>query len=347
MLFSQLIFNLERGKAELQEHYLGKDPELLTGASLENASSSQLTFLEQESSLKSQLSESKAGAVLLPPQPELIQKASEIGISWAVLKNPRLAFAESLSLLNPRERPPEGIHPTAVLGENVLIGNKVSIGAHVSIGNNCEIGNRSIIHPGVVIYANVLIDEDSELHANCVIHTSSNLGKRTTIHSNAVIGSEGFGFVPTSNGWYKMPQTGIVIIESDVEIGCGSTVDRPAVGETRIGAGTKIDNLVQIGHGVTTGKGCAMAAQVGIAGGAQLGDGVILAGQVGVGNRVHVGNRVIASSKCGIHADIADNEIISGFPAIPNRLWLRCAASFKRLPELAKTIRDISRAASE
>ena len=139
-----------------------------------------------------------------------------------------------------------------------------------------------------------------------------------------------------------MPQIGKVIIESNVEIGSCSTIDRPSVGETRIKEGTKIDNLIQIGHGVEVGKNCAFAAQVGVAGGAIIGDGVILAGQVGVGNRVKVGANVIASSKCGIHTDIEPGEVISGFPAIPNKLWLRCSANFKKLPELAKAIKKIS-----
>jgi len=326
----------------LQIHNIANDPELLSGASLSSAKSYQLSFLEKDNLLKVELSQTKAGALLLPPVDEVINKVKEKGIAWAVLNNPRLGFAESLTLLSPRKIALEGIHPTAVIGENVNIGNNVSIGAHACLGNNTKIGNNSIIHPGVVLYENVHIGQNNELHANCVIHTSTRLGDRVTVHSNAVIGSEGFGFVPTPNGWYKMPQTGIVVLQNDVEVGCGSTIDRPAVGETKIGSGTKIDNLVQIGHGVTTGKGCAMAAQVGIAGGAILGNGVILAGQVGVGNRVKVGNHVVASSKCGVHADVPDNEVISGFPAMPNRLWLRCSAHFRRLPEIVKTLKNRS-----
>ena len=167
------------------------------------------------------------------------------------------------------------------------------------------------------------------------------------INSNAVIGSEGFGFVPTAAGWRKMPQTGQVVLEDGVEMGCGSTVDRPSVGETRIGAGTKIDNLVQIGHGVSTGRGCALASQVGIAGGARLGNGVILAGQVGVANRAVIGDRAIASSKSGIHGEVAAGEVVSGFPAIPNRVWLRCSAAFNKLPEMAKALRELKRESSQ
>ncbi len=343
MHFSQLIIALKEGNAGLIEHQLGNDPELINGASIECAKFNQLTFLEKENNLKSELNTTNAGAILIPPQKEIITKAKQKKIAWAVLKNPRLAFAESLGLLNPQEEYLEGIHHTAVLGENVELGKEVSIGPHVYIGNNTRIKDRCVLHPGVVIYERVSINEGSLLHANCVIHSGSSIGQRCIIQPNSVIGADGFGFVPTPKGWYKMPQTGIVIIEDDVEIGSGTTIDRPSVGETRIGAGTKIDNLVHIGHGVSTGKNCAMAAQVGIAGGANLGEGVILAGQVGVGNRVHVGDRVTASSKCGIHANIEANQVISGFPAMSNKLWLRCSANFKRLPEIVKTIRDMNR----
>ena len=146
--------------------------------------------------------------------------------------------------------------------------------------------------------------------------------------------------------WKKMPQVGIVILKNKVEIGSGSTIDRPSVGETIIGEDTKIDNQVQIGHGVTIGKGCAMAAQVGIAGGAEIGNGVILAGQVGVSNKIKIGDGVIASSKTGIVSNIESGKVVSGFPAIPNKLWLRCSANFKKLPEIAKAIRQSDRRTS-
>jgi UDP-3-O-[3-hydroxymyristoyl] glucosamine N-acyltransferase len=183
--------------------------------------------------------------------------------------------------------------------------------------------------------------EGCAVHAHAVVHPGSQLGRGCVVHSGAVIGSEGFGFVPTASGWRKMPQTGLVVLEDGVEVGCGSTIDRPSVGETRIGAGTKIDNLVHVGHGVVTGQGCALAAQVGIAGGATLGNGVILAGQVGVANRAKIGDRAIASSKSGIHGEVAAGEVVSGYPAIPNRLWLRCSAAFNKLPEMARTLRKL------
>ncbi|MFL0774556.1 MAG: UDP-3-O-(3-hydroxymyristoyl)glucosamine N-acyltransferase [Prochlorococcus sp.] len=347
MRFSQLIEALQNGNAELQAHRLGDDPELIGAASLEQAGFNQLSFLEKGNALESQLISSSAGAVLLPAQAELQAIAEERGIAWAVLQDPRLAFAEALNLLHPQPRPLAGIHPSAVIGDRVELAAGISIGARVCIADDCRIGSYCVIHPGVVIYSDVVIGEGCELHANAVIHPGSRLGHRCVVNSNAVLGSEGFGFVPTAKGWQKMPQTGQVILEDDVEVGCGTTIDRPSVGVTRIGSGTKIDNLVQIGHGVITGRGCALASQVGIAGGARLGDGVILAGQVGVANRSVIGDRAIASSKSGIHGEVAAGEVVSGYPAIPNRLWLRCSAAFSKLPEMAKSLRELRRELSQ
>ncbi len=345
MRFNQLINALEGGEACLQSYELATNPELLSAAALDQANQDQISFLEKGNTLSSILNKSKAGAVLIPNDEKLIKVATQRGFAWATFQHPRLAFAESLEILYPRKIVKPEIHPTAFIGEGVELGKDVFLGPNVSIGNNCLIGNKTIIHSGVVLYEKVVIGEGCELHANCVLHPDTKIGTGCVINSNAVIGSEGFGFVPTNHGWHKMPQTGYVVLENEVEIGSNSTIDRPAVGETRIGAGTKIDNLVQVGHGVTTGKACAMAAQVGIAGGAKLGNGVILAGQVGVGNRVQVGDGVIASSKCGVHADIAPGEVVSGFPAIPNKLWLRCSANFKKLPEIVKSLREKDRRA--
>ena len=347
MRFSTLIKVLQSGEASLQHSQLGTDPILTGAASLEKACSDQLSFLEKGNALTTALSNSNVGALLLPDQEDLIALASERGIAFGVFANPRLAFAEALEQLYPRRRPQANIHSTAVLDDQAVVGPGTAVGARVCIGANSRIGADCILHPGVVIYDDVIVGDHCELHANAVLHPGSRLGNSCVVNSNAVIGSEGFGFVPTQKGWRKMPQTGLVVLEDGVEIGSGTTVDRPSVGETRIGAGTKIDNLVQIGHGVTTGRGCALASQVGIAGGAQLGHGVILAGQVGVANRAVIGDRVMASSKTGIHNDVEAGAVVSGFPAIPNRHWLRCSVAFNKLPEMAKTIRDLKRAPSQ
>ena len=343
MRFSSLIKALQAGESGLRWSQLGQDPDLSGAAALDQALGDQLSFLEAGNVLSASLSDSAVGALLLPDQQDLIDLASQRGIAFAVVSDPRLAFAEALDCLHPRQRPQADIHPTAVIDERAVVGPGTAVAARVCIGAGSRVGADCIVHPGVVIYDDVVIADGCELHANAVLHPGSRLGRRCVVNSNAVVGSEGFGFVPTAKGWRKMPQTGQVVLEDGVEVGCGSTIDRPSVGETRIGAGTKIDNLVQIGHGVSTGRGCAFAAQVGIAGGARIGHGVILAGQVGVANRAVIGDRAIASSKSGIHGEVAAGEVVSGYPAIPNRLWLRCSAAFSKLPEMARTLRELKR----
>jgi len=346
MQFNEIVEKLRKGQSGLVDFQIKNNPIILSAASLEKAKKDDISFLDNNSqlNLKNHIKISKASALLLPADDSnIIEIINEISADWILLKDPKVAFAEILEYLYPSEIEKEGIHNSAVIGENVKIGSGVSIGANVYIGDNTVIGDRTIVHAGVVIYKKVSIGNKNVIHSNSVIHSGSKTGDECVINANAVIGGEGFGFIPTSNGWKKMPQVGIVILKNKVEIGSGSTVDRPSVGETIIGEDTKIDNLVQIGHGVTTGKGCAMAAQVGVAGGAQIGDAVILAGQVGVSNRVKIGDRVMASSKSGIVKDVEAGNVVSGFPAIPNKLWLRCSANFKKLPEIAKAIRELDR----
>jgi len=344
MQFNKIFEKLKKGQSGVVDYKIKNNQNILAAASLEKAKENDICFLDNNSqlNLRNKIKSSKASALLLPADDQyIIDISKEISVDWILLKDPKIAFAETLEFLYPSEIEKEGIHKSAVIGENVNIGPGVSIGANVYIGDNTAIGSGTIVHAGVVVYRGVRIGAKNIIHANSVIHSGSILGNECVINSNAVIGGEGFGFLPTSNGWKKMPQVGIVILKDKVEIGSGSTVDRPSVGETIIGEDTKIDNLVQIGHGVITGKGCAMAAQVGIAGGAEIGDGVILAGQVGVSNKVKIGDRVIASSKSGVVTNIEAGKVVSGFPAIPNKLWLRCSANFKKLPEIAKAIRKL------
>ena len=346
MQFNEIVEKLQTGQSGVVDFKINENKIISSAASIEEAKENDISFLDNNSSLelRNYIKDSKASALLLPANDNYISELTKkLHVNWVRLEEPKIAFAEILDLLYPPEKEKEGIHKSAVIGVNVKIAHGVSIGANVYIGDNTEIGAETIIHAGVVIYRRVIIGAKNIIHGNSVIHSGSKIGEECVINANAVIGGEGFGFVPTSTGWKKMPQVGNVILKNKVEIGSGSTIDRPSVGETIIGEDTKIDNLVQIGHGVTTGKGCVMAAQVGIAGGAQIGNGVILAGQVGVTNKVKVGDKVIASSKSGITSNIEAGKIISGFPAIPNKLWLRCSANFKKLPEIAKAIRELNR----
>ena len=332
MRFSELLSQLSE-VTDASLRHLADDPELHGAAALDQAQADQLTFLEPGNALAAALAGSNAGAILLPARgdeaPALQQLAQERGLAWIALADPRLAFAEALAALHPRRQPAAGIHPSAVVDPRAVVGVGLP---EKGLGVAARVGGDGV-------------GDDCELHAGAVLHPGSRLGRGCVVHSNAVVGSEGFGFVPTANGWRKMPQTGQVVLEEGVEVGCGSTIDRPSVGETRIGAGTKIDNLVHIGHGVSTGKGCALAAQVGIAGGARLGNGVILAGQVGLANKAVMGDRAIASSKSGVHGEVAAGEVVSGYPAISNRLWLRSSAIFNKLPELAKALRQLEKQA--
>ncbi|MFN5119642.1 MAG: UDP-3-O-(3-hydroxymyristoyl)glucosamine N-acyltransferase [Cyanobacteriota bacterium] len=340
MRFSSLLSQLS-GVGDATLRHLAEDPEIGGADALDAAGSGQLSFLEPGNALAASLAATGASAVLLPLDTALQEQATARGIAWVALQDPRLGFAEALEALHPRRPRLPGTHPTAVVESSARVGANVHLGAHVVVGADCLVAEGCTLHPGVVLYEDVQLGEGCEIHANAVLHPGSRLGRGCVVHSGAVVGSEGFGFVPTASGWRKMPQTGLVVLEDGVEVGCGSTIDRPSVGETRIGAGTKIDNLVHIGHGVVTGRGCALAAQVGIAGGARLGNGVILAGQVGVANKATIGDRAIASSKSGIHGEVAAGEVVSGYPAIPNRLWLRCSAVYSKLPEMARSLRQL------
>jgi len=343
MLLTELIKIIKNGKSGYIKSHFVKDINIVSPASITFASENQITFLEDKNNLKENILTTKASAIILFNDKELLKKANKRNISIIVVSHPKIAFAELLTIFEKKITPEIGIDKSAIINSNSNIGNNCYIGPNVFIGKNTLIGKNNFIYPGTVILDNVVIGDNNTIYPNCVIHQNTKIKDNCIVNSNTVLGSEGFGFIPKEGKWLKVPQTGGVLINNSVEIGTNCCIDRPAVGDTIIGEGTKIDNLVQIGHGVKIGRDCAFAAQVGIAGGAIIGDGVILAGQVGVNNRVKVGNNVIASSKCGIHADVKDGEIISGFPAIPNKLWLRSSSLFKKLPDLAKKLRQLDK----
>ena len=341
MLLSKIIEIIKKGNSNYISSNTIEDLNIENAASLEQAKRHQISFLEENNILKENLGKSSASVIITSNNSEIINLHKKLNISNIIVDNPRIAFAEVLDCLYEEIIYKPGIDDSAVIDKSAKIGEDCFIGSNVYIGENTVIGNNNYIFPGTSILGNVQIGNNNMIHPNCVIYENTTLENNCVINSNTVIGSEGFGFIPKNGKWIKMPQKGGVNIMSFVEIGTNCCVDRPVVGFTFIDEGTKIDNLVQIGHGVKIGKNCAFAAQVGIAGGAIIGDGVILAGQVGVNNRVKVGNNVVASSKCGIHCDINDGEVISGFPAMKNKAWLRSSSIFKKLPELAKKLRQL------
>ena len=339
MKFSEIVQKL--GEASACNGPISKDncdPEITGVAAVDEATPGTLSYIEG-GKFAAQVWKTNASALILPMAVEMRHGAAERGIAWIATAQPRLLFAHAIALFYQPFRPAPEIHPSAVVHPSAQLGNDLYIGAHVVIQAGVTIGEGVCIHPNVVIYPDARIGDRTVLHANCTIHERTRIGADCVIHSGAVIGSEGFGFVPTSTGWFKMEQSGYTVLEDGVEVGCNSTIDRPSVGETRVGFNTKIDNLVQIGHSCQVGQNCAMAAQVGLAGGAKLGNRVILGGQVGVVNLVKVGDGVIASAKAGIHTDVEPGLTVSGYPVMPHKLWLRVSALHKRLPEIYQSLK--------
>jgi UDP-3-O-[3-hydroxymyristoyl] glucosamine N-acyltransferase len=306
-------------------------------APIDQAGPGDLTFLANPK-YASALASTAASAVILGPGIE--------GAPCAVLRspNPYLTFAKVVGVLTPDVRPAPGIDPSASVGSGSVLGEEVSVGPFAVVGPGAVVGARTIVHPHVVIGPSATIGPDCVLHAHVSIRERSVIGARVVLQDGVVIGSDGFGFAPRDDGSHeKIPQTARVVIEDDVEIGANTTIDRPAIGETRIKAGAKIDNLVQIAHGVVVGRNTLLAAQVGIAGSTVLGDNVTLAGQVGVAGHITVGDRVRAVGQSGITRSVPPDAFVSGYPAIDNLEWRKASAAFRRLPELRKRISRLER----
>lgn len=262
--------------------------------------------------------------------------------------DPYLAFAAAVALFAPDDRCAPGVSERAWVAPDAVIGPGVHIGAFAWVGAGAAIGARSVIHAHTAIYPGVSIGEDCTVHAFASVRERCRLGNRVILQNGAVVGSDGYGFAPRADGtFHKIPQVAPVVIEDDVEIGANTTIDRPAVGETRIEAGTKIDNLVQVAHGVRVGRNVMLVAQVGVAGSTTIGDSVILAGQVGVAGHLHVGKGTRATAQTGIPNSLPDGSFVSGYPAIDNRDWLKASAVFRRLPDLRKAVSDLERRIAE
>ena len=256
--------------------------------------------------------------------------------------DPYLAFARAVSLFAPAWRPAPGVHPMAAVAAGAAIGRDVSIGPFVAVGEGARVGDRTVIFPNVTIGRGAAIGADCVIHSNVAIRERVTIGSRVILQNGVAIGSDGYGFVRRADGTHeKIPQVATVVIEDDVELGANTTVDRPAIGETRIKAGAKIDNLVQIAHGVTVGRNVLMAAQVGIAGSTEVGDDVMLGGQVGVGGHLTIGKGAIAVGQSGVTNSLEAGEMVAGYPAIDSREWRKASVIFRRLPELKRRIEEL------
>jgi UDP-3-O-[3-hydroxymyristoyl] glucosamine N-acyltransferase len=311
------------------------DIEIVRVATIQDAGPGEITFLanpKYEAALKS----TRASAILLkddaPAAPCAMLRTSD----------PYLAFARAVGLFAPPWRPPSGIHVMAAVAADARIGREVSIGAFVSVAEDVSIGDHTVIFPNVTIGSGARIGSDCIIHSNVSIRERVTIGNRVVLQNGVVVGGDGFGFVRRGDGTHeKIPQIATVVIEDDVELGANTTIDRPAVGETRIQAGTKIDNLVQIGHGVRVGHNVLMAAQVGIAGSTEIDDDVIFGGQVGVGGHLSIGRGAVAVGQSGVTNSLDPGAMVAGYPAIDSREWRKSSVIFRRLPELKKRIEEL------
>jgi UDP-3-O-[3-hydroxymyristoyl] glucosamine N-acyltransferase len=309
------------------------DTEITGVAGIENAGPGQLTFVANP----------KYGAAARTTQASAVIVAEDFpAIPAAMLRsiNPYLAFARAMELFYQPPRYPPGIHPTAAIHSSARIGSNAHVGPYVVIDQDAQIGDNAVLLPHVVIYRGAQIGNNFFAHAHAVVREYCRVGDNVILQNGAIIGADGFGFAKDDSGhWHKIVQPEPVFLEDDVEVQANSCVDRASVGETHIGRGVKIDNLVQVGHGSHIGEDSLLASQVGLAGSTEIGKNVILTGQVGVVGHCKVGDGAIVTPQSGVAGDIEAGAIVSGAPAVDHKLWLKYSALLGRLPEIAKAVR--------
>jgi len=313
-------------------------------AAVDQAQAGDVAFVDNPRYLP-HLGTTKASAVIVGED-----IAVPAGARFSVLrsKQPYVDFARAVALFLPASGPAKGIDRLTSIAPDATIGADVSIGAFVTIGAGASVGARTTVYPNVVIGAGASVGDDCLIHSHCSIRERAAVGHRVILHDGVVVGSEGFGFAKQPDGTHlKIPQAAGVVIEDDVEIGANCTIDRPAVGETRIQAGTKIDNLVHVAHGVSIGRRVLLCAQVGVSGSAVVEDDVILAGQVGVAGHLRIGKGAMATAQSGIPNSVEAGQYVSGSPAIPHKDWLKASAVYRQLPALRQRVAELERRLAE
>jgi UDP-3-O-[3-hydroxymyristoyl] glucosamine N-acyltransferase len=333
-LAAQTFANIEQGD---------KDLEISGAAGLDLAAAGEITFLANPK-YTPQIQVTRASAIFLNEK-EICERR---GLAVLRAKDPYLAYTRALRLFNPAPEVTGSIHPSAVIHESAKIAETAEIMANAVVGANCVIGENVRIHPNSTVYDGVRIGAGSVIHSGVSVRENCEIGARCIIHNNTTIGSDGFGYAKDENKhWLKIPQIGRVVLEDDVEIGANAAIDCASVGETRIKSGAKIDNLVQIGHSCTVEEDALICSQTGLAGSSVIGRRVILAGQVGIAGHLRVGDDVVITAKSATSHDVEDGKIISGVPAFDNRDWLRSISAFRRLGEMARTVRDLEKRLAE
>lgn len=311
------------------------DLEIGRVSGIQDAGPGDVTFVAN-TKYEKDLAGTRASAVIL--------REGRLTAPCAVLRaeDPYLAFARAVAIFAPDWRPAPGVHPMAAVSADAVLGDGVSIGAFVAVGEGAVVGAGTVIFPNTTIGPGVRIGRDCVIHSNVALRERVTVGDRVVLQNGVVIGGDGYGFVRRADGTHeKIPQVATVVIEDDVELGANTTVDRPAVGETRVCAGAKIDNLVQIAHGVRVGRNVLMAAQVGVSGSTDVGDDVVFGGQVGVGGHLTIGRGAIAVGQSGVTNSLDPGAVVAGYPAIDHRNWRRSSVIVKHLPELKRRLESL------
>jgi UDP-3-O-[3-hydroxymyristoyl] glucosamine N-acyltransferase len=319
-----LDVRLENGSPETEIHGLN---------GIEQAGPGELTFVSNPKYAGAARS-TKAAAVIVA------EDFPAIPVAMLRAKDPYLTFARALELFHSPAKYAAGVHPTAVIDPTAKIGKGAHIGPYVVIGEHVEIGANAVLLAHGVIYRGAKIGENFFAHAHAVVRENVCIGNNVLLHNGVVIGADGFGFAKTPEGrWHKIPQPAPVVIGDDVEVQANSCIDRASVGETRIGRGVKVDNLVQVGHGALVGEDALLCSQVGLGGSTEIGKRVILTGQVGVVGHCKVGDNTIVTPQSGVAHDIAEGQLVSGSPAVDHKAWLKYSTILPKLPELVRVLR--------
>jgi UDP-3-O-[3-hydroxymyristoyl] glucosamine N-acyltransferase len=322
---SALNLRLENGSGETE----------ITGvAGIEEAAPGQLTFVANRKYAALARSTAASAVIVAEDFPSLPTGA------MLRSKNPYLAFARAIELFYQPPQYAPGVHPTAIVHASARIGKNAHLGPYVVVGEDARIGDNAVLLAHVVIYRGARIGHNFFAHAHTIVREHCRLGDDVILQNGAIVGADGFGFAKDDSGrWHKIVQSGPAVIGNEVEVQANACIDRASVGETVVARGTKIDNLVQVGHGSRVGDNTLLCAQAGLAGSTKVGKNVILAGQVGVAGHCKIGDGAIATAQSGIPNDVPPGAVVSGYPAIDNKLWLRCSAVFNKLPEIARSLR--------
>ncbi len=305
-------------------------------SSLDAAREGEITFIAQNKYLR-KAKTTEASAIIVS------NKIEETDKPLIITDNPYLAYAKVATLFHHRAHPVLGVNENATVGEGTRIGKEVSIYPLVFIGKNVTISDRVVIYPHTFIGDGTFIDEGTVINPNVTILERCRIGKRVIIHAGTVIGGDGFGFAPDGNRYHKIPQVGIVQIDDDVEIGANNAIDRGALGKTWIKRGVKTDNLIHIAHNVVVGEDALLVAQVGVSGSSKIGNHVILAGQVGVVGHLEIGDNTVVGAQTGVSGNVPANTIVSGYPHMPHKQWLKSSRCFPLLPQMRKTLNALEK----